>query len=164
MCNIGKISRNKSYQWAVKKSQGRSYETSWNIFCNSFKVIGVYKSPKNIELYTIQGIICHPGAISRNKSDQWPWKSTKDVLMRRPATHFATVLNWLVSTILPKTLNYIQYRLLCVTQATYRAIKVIYEPWKSPKDVLMRRPATYFATYFNWLASSNLPKTLNYMQ
>ena len=74
MCNIGKISRNKSYQWAVKKSQGRSYETSCNIFCNSFKLIGVYKSLKNIELYTIQGIICHPGAISRNKSDQWALK------------------------------------------------------------------------------------------
>ena len=74
MCNIGKISRNKSYQWAVKKSQGRPYETSCNIFCNSFKLIGVYKSLKNIELYTIQGIICHPGVISRNKSDQWALK------------------------------------------------------------------------------------------
>ena len=92
------------------------------------------------------------------------WKSPKDVLMRRPATYFATVLNRIMSTNLPNTLNYLQYRLLCVTQATYRAIKVIYEPWKSPKDVLMRRPATYFATYFNWLASSNLPKTLNYIQ
>ena len=57
-----------------KKSQGRPNETSCNIFCNRFKVIGVYKSPKNIELYTIQGIICHPGALSRNKSDQWALK------------------------------------------------------------------------------------------
>ena len=91
-----------------EKVQGYTLEVSWKIFCNSLNTLKAYKSPK--------------------------------------------------------TLSYIQYRLLCVTQATYRAIKVIYEPWKSPKDVLMRRPATYFATYFNWLASSNLPKTLNYIQ
>ena len=105
MCHI---SRNKSYLWALKKSQGRPYETSCNIFCNSFKLVGVFKSPKNVELYTIQGIICHLGAISRSKSDCQVLTSLKDVLMRRPATYFATVLNWLGSSNLPKTLNYIQ--------------------------------------------------------
>ena len=93
-----------------------------------------------------------------------PWKSPKDVLMRRPETYFAIVLKWLVSTNLPKTFNYIQYKVLFVTQVPYHAIRVINEPWKSTKDVLMRRPATYFATVLNWLASTNLPKTWNYIQ
>ena len=39
--------------------------------------------------------------------------------MRRPATYFATFLNRLKRTNLPKTLKYIQYRLLRVTQVTY---------------------------------------------
>ena len=84
---------------------------SCNIFCTSFKLIGIYKSPKKIELYTIQAVMCHTGNISRNKSYE-PWKSPKDVLMRCPATYFALVLNW--NWNLPKTLNCIQYRLLCV--------------------------------------------------
>ena len=69
-----------------------------------------------------------------------------------------------MSTYLPYTLNYIQYRLLCVTQATYREIKTITKSWKSSKDVLMRRPATYFATVLNRIMSTNLPNTLNYLQ
>ena len=91
------------------------------------------------------------------------WKSTKDLLKRRPAQYFVTVLNILMSTNLPKTLNFIQCRLLCVTQATYRAIKVINGSWKIPKDILMRRPATCFVTVLNRLVSTNLPKTLIYI-
>ena len=56
MCHTGNILRHESDLWALKKSQGRPYETSCNIFCDSFKLIGVYKSPKNTELYTTQGI------------------------------------------------------------------------------------------------------------
>ena len=69
MCHKDHISCNKSDRRVLKKSQGRPYETSCNIFCDSFKLIGDYKSPKNTELYTTQGIFCHPGAISRNKID-----------------------------------------------------------------------------------------------
>ena len=57
--------------------------------------------------------MCHPGHILRNKNDR--------------QNNFVTVLNKYTSTILPKTLNYVQYSLLCVTQATYRAIKGITE-------------------------------------
>ena len=53
-----------------EKVQGRPYETSCNIFCNSSKQIDVYKSPENIELYTIQAVMCHTGDIPCNKSDQ----------------------------------------------------------------------------------------------
>ena len=113
-------------------------------------------SQKHWILYNT-GCFCHLGVISRDES----WKSPKDVLMRRPATYFATGLNWLASTNLSKTLNYIQYKVLFVIQVPYHAIRVINEPWKSTKDVLMRRPATYFATVLNWLASTNLSKTLN---
>ena len=67
MCHTGNISRHKSYLWALKKSQGRPYETSCNIFCNSFKVVGVNKSPKNIKSYTIQAVMCHTGNISCDK-------------------------------------------------------------------------------------------------
>ena len=38
--------------------------------------------------------------------------------MRRPGTYFVTVLSKSTSPILPKTLNYIQYRLLCVPRTS----------------------------------------------
>ena len=74
--------------------------------------------------------MCHTGNISRNKSDQWVLKSFKDVLIRRPATYFANILNRLTSTNFPKTLNYLQYRVLFVTQVPYHAIKLIARSWK----------------------------------
>ena len=132
-----------------EKVQGYTLEMSWKIFCNSLNTLKVYKSPKNIELHTIQAVMCHTGIILRHVVIYEPWKSPKDVLMRRPATYFATVLNRIMSTNLPNTLNYLQYRLLCVTQMTYRAIKVICESWTSPKVVLMRRPAAHFVTVLN---------------
>ena len=70
MCHTGDIPCNKSDQWVLKNSQGRPYETSCDMFCNSSKQIGVYKSPKNIDLYIIQAIMCHTGDIPCNKSDQ----------------------------------------------------------------------------------------------
>ena len=141
----------------MKKSQGRPYETSCNIFCNSFKLIRVYKSPKNIELYTIQGIICHTGVI---RVINEPWKSTKDVLMRRPATHFATVLNWLVSTILPKTLNYIQYRRLCVTQVPYCTIRLITESWKKSQGRPNETSCNIFCNSFKLIGVFKSPKNI----
>ena len=57
MCHPCHISRNKSDCRVLKKSQGRPYETSSNIFCKSFKQIKAYISPKNIEVYTIQ-VLC----------------------------------------------------------------------------------------------------------
>ena len=68
-----------------KKYQGRPNETSCNIFCNSFKQIDVYKSSKNIEIYTIQAVMCHTGNASCNKSDQW-------VLKKGPRTSLWDVL------------------------------------------------------------------------
>ena len=87
MCHPSTISRNKFHCQALKKVP----RTSCNIFCNSFKLLGFYKSPKNNKLYPIQGIICHLGAISRSKSDRQVLTSLKDVLMRRPARYFAKV-------------------------------------------------------------------------
>ena len=46
----------------------------------------------------------------------------------------------------------------------YHAIKVIANSLKSPKDIPMRRPATYFLTVLKRLTSPNLSKTLNYVQ
>ena len=147
-----------------KKSQGHPYETSCTIFCNSLNRLTSTNLPKTL-IYIQYRLLCVTQATYRAiKVIHESWKISKDVLMRRPATYFVTVLNRLMSTNLPKTLNYIQYRLLCVTQATYRAIKVIDESWKIPKDVLMRRPATYFVTVLNRLMSTNIPKTLNYIQ
>ena len=115
MCHTGDIPCNKSDQWVLKNSQGPPYKTSCTIFCNSSKHIDVYKSPKNIEFYTIQAIMCHTGDIPCNKSERWVLKKYQG----RPATYFLTVLNRLTRTNLPKTLKYIQYRLLHVTQVTY---------------------------------------------
>ena len=70
MCHPGHISRNKNDRQVLKKSQGRPYETSSNIFCKSLKQIDVFISPKYIKLYTIQAVMYHPGHISRNKSDR----------------------------------------------------------------------------------------------
>ena len=69
MCHTGDISCNKFDYQVLKKSQGRPNKTSCIIFCNSFKLIGIYKSPKNIEFYTIQAVMCHTGDISCNKFD-----------------------------------------------------------------------------------------------
>ena len=52
-----------------KKSQGRPYETSCNIFCSSFKLVDIYKLIIDIELYTIQAVMCHTGDIWRNNID-----------------------------------------------------------------------------------------------
>ena len=60
-----------------KISQGRPYETSCKIFCKSLKQIEIYLYPKTIELHTIPAVICHPGAILHNKSDQWVLKKSQ---------------------------------------------------------------------------------------
>ena len=91
----------------------------------------------------MQDVICHWGAISRNKVIAHSLKSLKDVPMRRPATHFVRVLNKLMSKNILKALNYIQYKLLIVTQEQYHTTKVISFSVKSLQDVPMRRPATY---------------------
>ena len=54
--------------------------------------------------------------------------------------------------------------MLFVTWVQYYPIKVIDESLKSPEDVPMRRPATYFVTVFKRLTYSKLPKTLNFSQ
>ena len=61
----------------------------------------------------MQDVICHWGAISRNKVIAHSFKILEDVSMRRPATHF---VNKLMSKNILKALNYIQYKLLFVTQ------------------------------------------------
>ena len=70
MCHPGHILRNKNDRQVLKKSQGRPYETSSNIFCKSLKQIDVFISPKYIKSYTIQAVMYHPGHISHNKSDR----------------------------------------------------------------------------------------------
>ena len=120
---------------SLENFQGLPYATSSNIFFKSFKQIKAYISPKNIEVYTIK-VLCDTQATYRTiEVIAESWKSPKDVLIRCPATYFALVLNWLASTNLPKKLNCIQYRLLCVTEATYRAIKVM-SPEKVPRTSL----------------------------
>ena len=91
----------------------------------------------------MQDVICHWGAISRNIVIAHSLKSLKDVPMRRPATHFVRVLSRLMSKNILKALNYIQYKLLIVTQEQYHTTKVIGHSVKSLQDVPMRRPATY---------------------
>ena len=102
MCHTGDIPCNKSDQWVLKNFQGRPYETSCKIFCNSSKQIDVYKSPKNIDLYTIQAVMCHTDDILRNKSD------LRILNKSQGRAYFVTVLNKLTSTHLPKTLICIQ--------------------------------------------------------
>ena len=161
MCHPGHISHNRSDRRVLKRSQGRPYETSSNRSGKRREEIKAYISPKHIEEYTIQ-VLCVTQATIEVIAKSW--KIPKDVLMRRPQTYFAKVVNKLKPTYLPKTLNYIQYRLLCVTQATYREIKTIAKSWKSPKDVLMRRPPTYFAKVSNRLKPTYIQRTLKYIQ
>ena len=85
-------------------------------------------------------------------------KSSEDVPMRRPATYFVTFFKRLTSPNLPKTMNFSQYIMLFVTGVQYHPIKVIGESLKSPEDVPMARPSTYFVTVFKRLTSLNLPK------
>ena len=125
MCRPGHISYNRSDRQVLKNSQGRPYEMSSNIFCKSCKQIKAYISPKNIELYTIQAVMCHPGHISHDRSDRRVLKKSQGRPYETSSNIFGKILNRLMSTYLPYTLNYIQYRLLCVTQATYREIKTL---------------------------------------
>ena len=89
--------------------------------------------------------------------------------MRRPATYFAKVQNRLTSLYLPNTLNYIQYRLLCITQATYRAIKVIdFNLFKTVTNYVAGRlistslglfqdsAITFIARYVAWVTHNSL--------
>ena len=127
----------------LKKFRGRPNETSYYIFCNSFNQIDVPKSPQNIESWTMKAGFIYLYIISRNIVIAHSLKSLKDVPMRRPATHFVRVLNKLMSKNILKALNYIQYKLLIVTQEQYHTTKVIGHSVKSLQDVPMRRPATY---------------------
>ena len=111
MCHPGHISGNKSDRQVLKKSKGRPYETSCNIFCNSFKQNYVYKSPKHIELFTIQAVMCHTDDILRNKSD------LRILNKSQGRAYFMTVLNKLTLTHLPKTFIYIYE--LCTIQVFF---------------------------------------------
>ena len=93
MCHPGHISRNKKDRQVLKKSKGRPYETSCNIFCNSVKQNYVYKSPKHIDLFTIQAVMCHTDDILRNKSD------LRILNKSQGRVYFVTVLNKLTSTL-----------------------------------------------------------------
>ena len=131
-----------------------------------FAIILYWLTSTNLQKITLnntqKGCFLSPRCrITQKKVIAKSWENSKDVLIRRPATFFGTISNRLTSRNLPKTLNYKQYRLLFVHYVPYHAIKMIIESWKSPKDVLMRRPATNFATVFNWLRSTNLTKMLN---
>ena len=101
----------------------------------NFKQIDVYISPIHIELYTIQAVMCHPGHISRNKNDRQVLKKSKG---RPYETSCNIFCNSFKQNYVYKSPKHIEL----FTHATYRAIKVIAESWKSQKDVLMRRPAT----------------------
>ena len=92
----------------LKKRRGKVQSfTICNIFCNSFKQNYVYKSPKHIELFTIQAVMCHTDDILRNKSD------LRILNKSQGRAYFVTVLNKLTSTHLPKTLIYILYNTDC---------------------------------------------------
>ena len=111
----------------------------------------------------MQAIFCYWDAISRNIVIAHSLKSLKDVPMRRPATHFVRVLNKLMSKNILKALNYIQYKLLIVTQEQYHTTKVISHSVKSLQDV----PETscyIFVTVLSRMTSPNLPKKLNHIQ
>ena len=80
--------------------------------------------------------------------------------MRRPTTHFVRVLSRLMSKNILKALNYIQYKLLIVTQEQYHTTKVIGHSVKSLQDVPMRRPATYFFNSFKQNYFSKSPQNI----
>ena len=113
-----------------KKSQGRPNETSCNIFCNSFKLIGVYKSPKNIKLYTIQAVTCHTGDISCNKFEFQVLKKSQGRPNATSCKIFCNRFKVIGVYKSPKNIKYIQYKVLFVTQVPYRTIRAINESCK----------------------------------
>ena len=78
--------------------------------------------------------------------------------MRRPATHFVTVQNRLTSIYLRKTLIYVPYRLLVVTQAPYHTVKVLQESKERPYET------NIFRNSFEQIDINISPKTLIYIQ
>ena len=51
-----------------------------------------------------------------------------------------------------------------VTAVQYSTKEMMANSSRSPEDVPMRRPATYFFTVLSRLATHNQPKTLNHIQ
>ena len=111
MCRPGHISYNRSDRQVLKNSQGRPYEMSSNIFCKSCKQIKAYISPKNIELYTIQAVMCHPGHISRNKNDRQVLKKSQGRPYETSSNIFCKSFKQIKAYISPKIIEvYIKYR------------------------------------------------------
>ena len=113
---------------------------------------------KNTKIHTIHVVICHWDVISHNDSDRPILKKSRG---RPHVTSFNIFCNSFRKIAVqksPKTLNYIQFRLLFVTGMQYQAIKVIGHSIKNPKDVPMWRPSTYFETALDRFMSKNLPK------
>ena len=124
MCHPG---HNRSDRQVLKNSQGRPYETSSNIFCKSCKQIKAYISPKNIELYTIQAVMCHPGHISRNTNDRQVLKKSQGRPYETSSNIFCKSFKQIKAYISPKNIEVYIYNtgVICVAQATYRTIEVI---------------------------------------
>ena len=104
--------------WDVLQHILQQLSTDWhqNIFQNHWNI---YNKTN----------IFHPYAISQNERDYQILKNPRDVLMRRPATHF----NRLTLIYLPRFLIYIQNTLSFVIHVLYHTRKVIAKSWKNPR-------------------------------
>ena len=151
-------------RWVLKKFRGRLQKTSCNIFCNCYKQICINKSPQNIELFKCTALnyeCCYKQATNCTlKVTVESWECPKDVHMRRPATYFATVLNWLTSTDLTKTLNLIKHRLFCITQAALCVIKVINESWKHSQGRPYKTSCNIFWKRFKQIDVYKFPRNI----
>ena len=127
-------------QSSKEKKQGRPYETSCSIFFISFKQIVINISPKKLNLiqYRLIFVIQAPYLIIKVITKFW--KCPRDVLIRRPAKYFSSVLR-LLSTYLLKN------QIICST-GWYLSLRhrISSQKWSQSseeknRDVLMRRPA-----------------------
>ena len=84
-----------------RKKQGRPYETSCSIFFISFKQLVINIAPKKINHMQQRVIFVIWASYLIIKVITKFWKFPRDVLIRRPAKYFSSVLR-LLSTYLPK--------------------------------------------------------------
>ena len=85
----------------------------------------------------MQAVICHRVAITQDKSDQQILKISRGRTHVTSFNIFCNSFRKIAVQKSPKTLNYIQFRLLFVTGMQYQAIKVIGQSLKNLEDVPM---------------------------
>ena len=123
ICHWGAISCNIAIAHSLKSSEDAPMRRPTTYFVTVLIRLTSLSLPKTMNHRQCRLIFVTGGQYHAIKVIGHSLKILEDVPMRRPATHFVRVLNKLMSKNILKALNYIQYKLLIVTQEQYHIDK-----------------------------------------